>query len=226
MNISRFLKRKKAETLAHLQGRKHQKELIKLFPELEANKKLFSQLHNEIDPIYDYYINNVSLDFMAISKQSCVFLAYLCELFYFPNILELGSGLSSIILRKHSPDSHIVSVDTDRKWLNKTNKVLEGLTLPNKGLMLWEDFLKSTNQSYNLIYYDISNISRRIKYFEQVLSLLTPGGFLIIDDLHKHPLREQIFRTLSQKTETNYYNLHHFTKDQFSRYQGLIIVNS
>src|SRR5262245_35480678 len=101
-----------------------QKRLVeKDFPFLRKYKREYERLHNIISPHYEYYIKEVSTSKMAVSLNTAIILYMFCEALVPKQIIDLGSGFSSFVLRSYASQSGncmVYSVDDNQDWLDRT----------------------------------------------------------------------------------------------------------
>lgn len=174
---------------------------------------------------YKFYIEHVSSGDMASSLEVGHFICELSRTFDKKNVLDLGSGLSSFILRKHSQDHpgvSVTSIDDDLAWLNKTRSFLNSKKLDTDQLFYWDDF-KPKKQKYDLIFYDLGSMETRKNNFQFVLdNFLSESGFFVIDDIHKTDYKSYVKNITSKREDLIFHDLRYLTKDSYKRYSGLI----
>lgn len=174
---------------------------------------------------YTFYVQNISSGDMASSLEVGHFICELSRVFDKKKVLDLGSGLSSFILRKHSEEVSgvsITSIDDDLDWLNKTRKFLSSKNLNIDNLFYWDDF-KSKKQKYDLVFYDLGSMETRKNNFQFILdNYLDKSGFFVIDDIHKSDYKKYVMKIISERNDLNFRNLKYLTKDRYKRYSGLI----
>lgn len=134
---------------------------------------------------YQRYVTSVSRPAHAISLQlSFLLWELLCE--RRPScVADLGSGFSSYVLRFYAsrcnPGTKIWSVDDDAGWLHCTREFLRAEGLRTDLLMSWSDFPRP---SVEFVLHDLGSMGTRARTLPDVLRLVSPGGVLVVDDVH------------------------------------------
>lgn len=139
-----------------------------------------------IKDIYKDYITNISSEDMAASLELCLYLEEYCNENNPKKIIDLGSGITSCILRmykKNHPDVIVFSVDDNKSWLKKTTNFLEKYELSTDNMI--HGIEKVNESDFDLIVHDYGNMSTREKSFEKMLSMGNKNTIYIIDDCHK-----------------------------------------
>lgn len=169
---------------------------------------------------YQEYTRNVSSPDMAASIELLAFLLRLCRANQYRLIADLGSGISSFVLRQYAAESagvRVISVDDDAAWLDKTRHFLDQHGLSTDGLMTLDSFLATTENSFDFILLDLNFVEVRIQYVEEVLRRIRPGGMVLFDDVHKPDYRHALLRTL-ESWPGRVYSLKPVTLDKYKRY--------
>lgn len=199
---------------------KLRKLLPKLFylQKLSSSTALLSGSHRD-------YITTVSRDDMAISLEMAAFLLAICEATKPTTVADLGSGYSSLVFRTYSTNTKhpisVISVDDNEKWLAQTVRFLKKNKLPTDRLMTWSDFSK-LHKTFDLVFHDLGHMETRADVLPQVLRLVKPGGFLVLDDLHFPVYRQKVLQSLTPNSN-KLLLLRRMTKDRFGRYGALWI---
>jgi predicted O-methyltransferase YrrM len=187
------------------------------FPEFET---YYSECLAQLKPVHDDYVNRISRADMAASLELGAFLCAACKSRRPRRVLDLGSGLSSFVLRSYARSNAAVttvSVDDDSAWLGKTAQFLDEQGLEKENLLLLQDFLNTRQDPFDLILHDLNFVEVRINYVEAVLDQLAPGGLIIFDDVHKRDYLHSLLKLL-RKRPGSCYSLQPVTADQFGRY--------
>jgi len=169
---------------------------------------------------YQEYTRDVSSPDMAASLELLAFLLRLCRANQYQRIADLGSGISSFVLRQYaaeSTDVSVISVDDDAAWLDKTRHFIEQHGLSPNGLMTLDSFLTTTENSFDFILLDLNYVETRIQYVEEVLRRIRPGGMVLFDDVHKPDYRHALLRKL-ESWPGRLYSLKPVTLDKYNRY--------
>lgn len=100
----------------------------------------------------------------------------------------MGSGFSSFLLRHWAKSSgndvEVWSVDDDRLWLEQSKLFCEMTGVSTANFVEWDDF-KTETKKFDLIVYDLGRMPCRVTNVEHAFSFRTPGGIIVIDDMHK-----------------------------------------
>ena len=178
--------------------------------------------HNELKPAHTRYIQEVSVDYMAVSLECAMFLRLLCDLVQPQSILDLGSGFSTYVFGMHAPPECVVwTVDTDNAWLDKTKQFTISHGKPVDRYLVWDALIKTTER-FELIFFDIEVTAKRPNFLPPILNhFLTPTSMIVMDDLHKPHLQDK-FKTILSDYEATQRNITKYTLDKFNRYSTLI----
>lgn len=204
---------------------KTQKKLNSCIPGFVTWDQRKEALQKVIEPHHQFYIQKVSNERSAISLETAVMLAFLCELKKPTRILDVGSGFSSFIFRSYQKTAgkpvEVVSLDNDALWLDKTRQYLASAGLSLDGVMEFDHFLKIKNGKFDIALHDLGNLDERKKHLRTVLDLAHKDSVIVLDDFHKQHYRENIQQQLSD-LEIDHISLCGFTLDKFSRYAAVI----
>jgi predicted O-methyltransferase YrrM len=196
-------------------------------PGLRAFETLARESRRELEPHYRAYVSSVSTPGMAVSLELAVFLDVLCRLIEPDRILDLGSGFSSFVFRRHpsSTDvrrpSTVWSIDDTPEWLEETRAYLVRQGLSTENVMTWDVLRLRAPAAFDLVLHDLGRMPLRQTVLENVLGLCRIGGFLVLDDVHKGPYRAHAARVL-ERARLDYFSLRRLTLDPFGRYAWLV----
>lgn len=120
-------------------------------------------------------------------------------------VLDLGSGFSTIVLRYFmqalwpSRESwEVWTTDTNWRWLGTTLFELEELGLDTRHMLHHELLMqlppRLVRGSFDLVFVDLAETSRRIMQIELFQQMRTPHGVVILDDWHMEHYRTQAAR--------------------------------
>ncbi|MBI3469106.1 MAG: class I SAM-dependent methyltransferase [Planctomycetes bacterium] len=164
---------------------------------------------------YERYIHGVSCSEMAVSWETACLLYALAGVMRPSEILDLGSGLSSYVLRTYATEAdhtcRVTSVDDDQHWLKQTEAYLSQFALPTDRLLHWDDFCQRLPAGrFQLVFHDLGNMDTRAMTLPTVLRTLAPAGVLVLDDMHKRRYRRRAeqharqegWRLLSARAQT------------------------
>lgn len=130
---------------------------------------------------YEQYVEAWSNPVFAISWEAAVYLHILAKIRRPANILDLGSGFSSYVLRLDGRT--VYTVDSDENWLARTNQFLEHNKIRNDRMYTWEEFVAQDLPAFDLISYDYNGMNGRYKKLPFVLTLLGADGVMYLDDM-------------------------------------------
>jgi predicted O-methyltransferase YrrM len=207
-------------------GYRDAKFLTQKYPELRAYETLCRVELSKIRPEYESYITQISTVGHAVSWEAVQLLFVLAKSIKPKRILDLGSGFSSFALRHFSTyvqnGVEIYSVDDNEEWLQKTYGFLKSHDLPTDNLFLWPDFKLSDQDDFDLIFHDLGRMELRVESLPFVLSLQSPAGIVVLDDMHKKPYRTMIKQEIENKN-LSLHSARKFTLDKFGRFSQIAI---
>lgn len=180
------------------------------------------QIQSRLEPAYQYYVTKVSHPEMAISLELAAFLRAFCEVVKPKTIADLGSGFSSFIFRTYAMANKSVSVysvDDNKKWLRKTVTFLGKHQLSTAKMSTWSEF-QNQKQPFDLVLFDLGNMNIRVETVTNAFSLVKPGGYLVLDDLH-FPVYTPHVKHEAKRNGGKLLSLRQFTKDDYGRYAAL-----
>ena len=144
------------------------------------------------------------------------------------NVLDLGSGLSSLVLRSlraNRPlaykDLEVDSVDTSEHWLNVCRLELKELGLPFDNMFTYNQWKEHRqDRKYDLIFVDIGDTKFRKKILStDVIPALNKKGLLLLDDYHMKHYSPEVNKIL--KANNFKFGKLQQHRDRFGRYMCL-----
>lgn len=105
-------------------------------------------------------------------------------------ILDLGSGLSSWVIRTWSKDKEnvqVISTDLEAKWLNFCVNELQARELSIENMFLhevWEESVKTSRKKYDFIFLDLGDTRARKRRGAVLAGKLKKKGLMVLDDWH------------------------------------------
>ncbi len=182
--------------------------------------KLILQNQLLIQPYYKKYIQDISSANMAASLEVVSLMYTICKINNYKKILDLGSGLSSVVFRLYAskhPGVEVHSVDDSEEWLIKTKDFLSSYDFKIANISSLHEFIESKESGFDFIFYDMNFAEVRINHIKWLLGLIKTGGVIIIDDVHKP---DYYFSLLEKIKEEPYdiFSLKKFTLDNFGRF--------
>jgi len=174
---------------------------------------------------YEDYINTTSLDYMAASLESSALLCSLADITGAGTVVDLGSGFSSYVLRDYAaqttPTPVVYSVDDSGEWLGKTREYLERLDSTTEHLYDWREFESKDHLKFDLIFHDMGNMELRASALPWVIDHLNPGGFALLDDMHKARYRKKAEAIIAE-TDLQLFSMRELTLDKLGRFAMLL----
>lgn len=137
---------------------------------------------------YTEYVSTVSPDYMALSLPMLQRLVTAVEERQPKRILDLGSGISSYVLRRAAPDAEVWSIDTEAEWLGKSAAFTTEHGERAAHFAQWDDFIAEDRGLFDLVSHDMDWHVERMRVLRRVLSYVAPGGLLVLDDVNYGPL--------------------------------------
>lgn len=117
-------------------------------------------------------------------EETMVFLVRLAHHYKPTTIIDAGSGVSSMILRKYAPDAHIISVDHDRGWLETTKRLCDKFEVnPSGEFITWDKFLFNNTSTYSFIVHDMGNMLIRKNTLIPLISIASTDAIMLLDNI-------------------------------------------
>ena len=88
--------------------------------------------------------------------------------------------------------------------------------------MVWDGFRLQDSGHFDLILHDLGPMETREETLPFALSQLKPGGFCLIDDMHKEDFTVKA-KKIIKEAKAEMYTLSHYTKDKYRRYSTLAV---
>lgn len=122
-------------------------------------------------------------------------------------VLDTGSGLTSILLRKYFPRIPITTVDNNKDWLAKTGELGRRFNTSRHNFILWEDFLliEVMRKTFDFIIHDLGNMATRLDTLDTVLTYATPKCHILLDNFGIPKYKEYAMRRLTSMNFTPIY---------------------
>ncbi|MBO9205532.1 MULTISPECIES: hypothetical protein [Niastella] len=149
---------------------------------------------------------------MAASVQSLQYCVNLIRKEKPSQILDLGSGLSSVVF--HSQFDNVQTLDDNPYWASRTKEFIAANIFKDLDI---GPITAINDQSFPFIYYDYGNIETRIYYFKKALEL--SSGYLFVDDMHINYYREYV----QTKSRGHILKFVPESLDEYGRYGALIV---
>jgi len=119
-----------------------------------------------------------------IFEETTVYLRKICHQEQPERILDLGSGMTSVLLRKWNPDAKVVSVENSLDYLKTSNDLLNRYGWVGNGeLLLWDVFKHQIDREpFDIVLHDMGDMAFRQKTFFTAMQYVKPGGVMFLDD--------------------------------------------
>ncbi len=219
--LAKRLKHPVREMLLDRSGRNDLARLEQTLPELKDCAAGMDACAALLRPAYRHYIDNVSNDFMAASLESSAFLYSMARTMQPQTIVDLGSGFSSLVLRRYAAEASnnpvIWSVDDHGGWLEKTAEFLQYMECPSDNLLEWPNTSTIDDIKFDLIFHDMGNMNTRADALPWVTDHLSERGYVILDDMHKSEYRKKALSHM-QQADVECYSLRALTHDYLGRF--------
>ena len=216
----------RAPLLARLLEGHRARRITKRFPALDDALGRAPAIRETIAPVHEHYVTHVSDGPMAASLETCVFLVVLGSAVRPARVLDLGSGISSYVLRWARSaghlDARITSVDDDEAWLERTRAFLEERAEAPDELLAWSG-LDEADGPFGLIFHDLGDMRRRAESLPMVLRVARRDGApVVLDDLHKRRYHAEAERAV-RANGGRLLDAKPFTRDRQGRFAGIAV---
>ncbi|OWK37291.1 class I SAM-dependent methyltransferase [Fimbriiglobus ruber] len=147
--------------------------------------------------LYEEYVGRVSSPDMAASWQTLAKLWSVAVERKARKILDLGSGVSSVVLRSlpHAPE--VWSVDDHPGWLARTFLFLADRGIRTDRLVTLDTFSRTAPADFDLVFYDLGSIEKRVEMMGWAADRVRPGGVLLLDDYNRPSVAARAAEVLS-----------------------------
>lgn len=157
---------------------------------LELMGRFKTIIHDDLSLEMKQYAQD--FDVPIIQDQGLELMLQLLRIKQPQSILEIGTaiGYSSLMMARHLPKTHIVSIERDPKRYNEAIAYHERSTIKEQVTLLEADALEIANeelpiQKYDVIFIDAAKAQYQ-KFFEKYEPLLKEDGMIISDNLIFH----------------------------------------
>lgn len=236
MHVSAFLRaenydprnvpRAASNTWWEVVGVLHRRSALERFPELSPSA--LDPCRAELADDHEAYVREVSSPEYAISLELATFLLALCRHRRPARLLDLGSGFSSFVFRRHQAESEprpqVWSVDDDPAWRERTRRYLADRGLALDHVVGPDELLDSGVADFDLVLHDLNTINspERSQLLPAVLGALAGTGVLVVDDLDGYPYRGRV-RAAAARSGHRLLSLRPFLVDERWRYPGALV---
>ena len=157
---------------------------------LELMGRFKTIIHDDLSLEMKQYAQE--FDVPIIQDQGLELMLQLLRIKQPQSILEIGTaiGYSSLMMARHLPKTHIVSIERDPKRYNEAIAYHERSSVKEQVTLLEADALEIANeelpiQKYDVIFIDAAKAQYQ-KFFEKYEPLLKEDGMIISDNLIFH----------------------------------------
>ncbi|MFR4993052.1 MAG: O-methyltransferase, partial [Turicibacter sp.] len=157
---------------------------------LELMGRFKTIIHDDLSLEMKQYAQD--FDVPIIQDQGLELMLQLLRIKQPQSILEIGTaiGYSSLMMARHLPNTHIVSIERDPKRYNEAIAYHERSTIKEQVTLIEADALEIANeelpiQKYDVIFIDAAKAQYQ-KFFEKYEPLLKEDGMIISDNLIFH----------------------------------------
>ncbi len=162
----------------------------------------FAQLLPPTSPphaLYDRYVTTVSPPNMAASWETLEWLWQTAMAIRPRSILDLGSGVSSAVLRSLPRGPAVWTVDDDPNWLDRTFHFLSANRLNTSRMYPLQAFESHWPRGeFDLVFYDLGSIRTRVERLAWAAARVAPSGAIILDDMHFPEVATAVAQCLSE----------------------------
>ncbi|MFQ7546899.1 MAG: O-methyltransferase [Turicibacter sp.] len=157
---------------------------------LELMGRFKTIIHDDLSLEMKQYAQD--FDVPIIQDQGLELMLQLLRIKQPQSILEIGTaiGYSSLMMARHLPNTHIVSIERDPKRYNEAIAYHERSTIKEQVTLIEANALEIANeelpiQKYDVIFIDAAKAQYQ-KFFEKYEPLLKEDGMIISDNLIFH----------------------------------------
>ena len=157
---------------------------------LELMGRFKTIIHDDLSLEMKQYAQD--FDVPIIQDQGLELMLQLLRIKQPQSILEIGTaiGYSSLMMARHLPNTHIVSIERDPERYNEAIAYHERSTIKEQVTLIEADALEIANeelpiQKYDVIFIDAAKAQYQ-KFFEKYEPLLKEDGMIISDNLIFH----------------------------------------
>ncbi len=188
---------------------------------LQIGEPLTKSNETRLNLFYDHWRKKKLIH--TASLQACKLLAELCADMR-GTVIDLGCGFPSVVLREFNPnDCRVVSVYLSEVRADKVKRFLDPSVRDDGLYMPWVEFKKTTFMDAILIFFNISDSTKRVNYFPAVFEkyLSHKGVYFLFNDMHKPALFKGLQEALKGYSYDSFDTLEQ-TEDEHGRYCQLI----
>ncbi|QIM18762.1 O-methyltransferase [Leucobacter coleopterorum] len=159
---------------------------------LERNWQYAEQYPSETDALVRARRLSLELGIEPVSRSVGAYLSGIAALNKAEAIFEVGTGVgvSGLSLLRHLPNATLTSIEIEPEHLREARTVFAEAGIPAARLRLIEGDALHVMPRLNLGAYDLvllnANTTQLLDYFEHALSIVRPGGCVIVPSAFTH----------------------------------------
>ena len=197
----------------------------RLDQELPGLAAALPRARRQLQPAYESYVHSVSAGDHAMSLELAAFLLELARHTGARRVVDLGSGFSSYVLRRYAderPDTDVTSIDSSPDWLERSRDFVDDHGLDVDRFVDWSCFEpRDEIGSFDVVLHDLGDMTLRTASLSDALLLAGPGGYVVLDDVHKRGYRAFARRVVAASSAWRI-DIRAVTRDRLGRYAMLI----
>ena len=117
---------------------------------------------------------------------------------------------------RNARNLEVWSVDDSPEWKEKTRYYLEEMKCLTTNLFTWDEFVAKEERGFDLVLHDMGSMEFREETLRQALDLARPGGWVLLDDVHKPEYRNFAMSVL-EEMGLEWFSLREWTRDDLTR---------
>ena len=193
--------------------------------ELPGLAAALPRARRQLQPAYESYVHAVSAGDHAMSLELAAFLLELARQTGARRVVDLGSGFSSYVLRRYADersDTDVTSIDSSPDWLERSRDFVDDHGLDVDRFVDWSCFEPRDEMgSFDVVLHDLGDMTLRTAALSDALLLAGPGGYVVLDDVHKRGYRALVRRVVAASSAWRI-DIRAVTRDRLGRYAMLI----
>ena len=205
-------------------GRHDIAQLLGSIPSMQALRDGMRDHAQTLLPLYEDFTANW-LNHIPASLESSSLLCSLADIIGADTVIDVGCGFSSHVLRDYaaqtSPMPIVYSVDKHLERLGKLHEYLEQRGCSTENIYDWDSIVSKDHLKFDLIFHDMGDMDLRAATLPWVIDHLKPGGFALLDDMHKARYRKKA-EAIVAETELHLYSMRELTLDKLGRFAVML----
>ena len=205
-------------------GRHDIAQLLGSIPSMQALRDGMRDHAQTLLPLYEDFTANWH-NHIPASLESSSLLCSLADIIGADTVIDVGCGFSSHVLRDYaaqtSPMPIVYSVDKHLERLGKLHEYLEQRGCSTENIYDWDSIVSKDHLKFDLIFHDMGDMDLRAATLPWVIDHLKPGGFALLDDMHKARYRKKA-EAIVAETELHLYSMRELTLDKLGRFAVML----